>query len=419
VRTFLLLGVVASACGPGPNVTDAGPKALPANGERIALECETHGVRAYDASRTLLPGVELKCTAHVANRLGTPVNGARVSFLVEAGRVTTAGVTSQTGTVDVVLETATPLPVDVEPEIFSWTPLNDALHTGALLVPTWMVPDRWTENPVATSFAPSQNYTLREPRRPDPIRLKADGSGRFENNPRDNLVTLIAVVDGEEAFSDTNANGTFDLGETFVDLTEPFVDSNDNGTWDEGEQFIDVNGNRRWDGRNGQWDATTKLWMMERVLWTGVPEARDMVTTVPGVGGHVPTTLFSSSPVALTCPGAGPTCSQAQPARAQVYLADPWFNAVTRLGANDDCAAAAAQTLPITVATLAGPGARELWPAGELIEFQLADKRDGTQVFPRRATPFSFTVNFACQFTGEPRGSPGELLLGAVNATIE
>ena len=411
--------MVASSCSPEPGPADAGAVPLPPNGGRLALECEAHGVRAYDASRTLQPGVQLKCTAHVANRTGLPVNGIKVSFLVEAGRVDTAGISSPSGTVDVTLETSTPLPLDVSPEIFSWTPVTDDVHTGELLVPTWMVPDRWNENPLGASFAGTQVFTLREPRRPDPIRLKSDGTGRYENNPRDNLVTLIAIVEGEEAFSDTNANGTFDVGESFVDLTEPFVDSNDNGTWDEGEQFIDVNGNRMWDGRNGRWDANTQLWMMERVLWTGVPEARDMVTTVPGVGGHLPTTLFSSAPVALTCPGAGPTCSQAQPAQTAVYLADPWFNAVARLGTADDCLAAAADTLPVTIATLDGPGARELWPAGELIEFELADKRDGTQVFPRRATPFSFTANFACRFTGEPGGAPRELALGAVHATIE
>jgi hypothetical protein len=414
----LLLAVLVSACGPGPGPNDT-TRPLTANGDRIALECEAHGVRAFDAERTLVPGAQLKCTAHVANRTGKPVVGAAVSFLVEAGRVTSLGVTSATGIVDVLLETSTPLPVDVAPEIFTWTPVSGPLQTGELLVPTWMVPDRWSEDPASTSSAGTNVYTLREPRRPDPIRLKADGSGRYLNNPRDNLVTLIAMVDGEEGFSDTNANGTFDLGESFIDLTEPFVDSNDNGTWDEGEQFIDTNENRQWDGRNGMWDRTTKLWRMERVLWTGVPEARDMLAVVPGVVGNRPTVTFPLTPVALTCPGAGATCSQAQPRAAKVFLTDPWFNSVARLGATDDCQAAAAETLPVVVATLSGPGARELWPSGEVIEFELADKRDGTQSFPRRAPPFSFTANFACHFTGAPGGSPSDLSLGSVGATIE
>ena len=132
MRIALLIGVLALSCSPPPG--PEGSKGLPANGERIALECEAHGVRAYDASRTLIPGVKLRCTAHAADRRGSPVSGANVLFLTEAGRVDTTGVTA-TGVVDGVLETSTPLPKDTSPEIFSWTPLNDELHTGELLVP--------------------------------------------------------------------------------------------------------------------------------------------------------------------------------------------------------------------------------------------------------------------------------------------
>lgn len=417
MRAQLFISVLVLSCSP-----PAGPEAakgLPANGARIALECEAHGVRGFDASRTLIPGVKLRCTAHAADRTGAPVNEASVTFLTEAGRVITSGVTA-TGAVDGVLETSVPLPKDTAPEIFSWTPgTGDPLNTGELLVPTWMVPDRWSENPVATSASGVLTYTLREPRRPDPIRIKSDGTGRYENNPRDNLVTLIAVLDGEEGFTDTNANGTFDQGESFVDLTEPFVDSNDNGTWDADEQFIDVNGNREWNGKNGKWDHATKLWVMERVLWTGVPAEADLMPVVAGVVGHRASVAFEASQVSLTCPGTGMTCTQAQPVTTAVFLSDPWFNAIARLGATDDCGAGAAETLPIVVATVAGPGARELWPAGERIVLQLSDKRDGTVTVSRRAPPLAFTANFACRFTGEPGAARQELLVGGVNGTIE
>jgi hypothetical protein len=52
-------------------------------------------------------------------------------------------------------------------------------------------------------------------------------------------------------------------------------------------------------------------------------------------------------------------------------------------------------------ATVAGPGARELWPAGERIVLQHSDKRDGTVTVSRRAPPLAFTANFACRFTGD------------------
>lgn len=416
MRTHLLIGLLVVSCTPPPTEPEV-PK-NPVNGARIALQCAAHGVRAFDASRALIPGVKLACTAHVADRLGAAVNGVAVTFLTEAGRITTSGVT-ETGVVNASLETSMPLPRDTYPEVFSWTPASGPTATGELLVPTWMVPDRWSENPLATSAAGATLYTLREPRRPDPFRLRSDGSGRMENNPRDNLVTMIAVMDGEEGFTDTNGNGTFDVGESFVDLTEPFVDSNDNGTWDADEQMIDVNGNRQWDGKNNRWDGKTKLWVMERVLWTGVPAEADGLAVVPGVVGHRPTVGFEQGLVSLTCPGTGPTCSQAQPTTAALFLADPWFNAVTRLGTTDDCQASAAQALPVEVATVASTGARELWPAGERIVFQLADKRDGTQSVPRRDPAFQFSVSFACQFTGEPGGPRSELQVGAVNGSIE
>ena len=71
MRSLLFgLVVVLVSCGGIVDPAPKGPAPLPANGGRIALECEAHGVRAYDASRTLISGVPLRCTAHVADRTG-------------------------------------------------------------------------------------------------------------------------------------------------------------------------------------------------------------------------------------------------------------------------------------------------------------------------------------------------------------
>lgn len=98
-----------------------------------------------------------------------------------------------------------------------------------------------------------------------------DGCGIRSHNPRDGLVTVVAMADGEEAFFDANGNGAYDVDEPFVDLGEPFVDENDNGVWDSGEWFLDVDGNRAYDGPNGTWDATAKIWTQTVVLYTGSP----------------------------------------------------------------------------------------------------------------------------------------------------
>jgi hypothetical protein len=98
-----------------------------------------------------------------------------------------------------------------------------------------------------------------------------DGCGVRTHNPRDGLVTIIAIADGEEAFFDVNGNGVYDPGEPFVDLGEPFVDANDNGIHDPDEWFLDVNGNHQYDGPNGVWDANTKIWTQTVVMYSGYP----------------------------------------------------------------------------------------------------------------------------------------------------
>ncbi len=100
----------------------------------------------------------------------------------------------------------------------------------------------------------------------EPSRL--DNTG-LERNPRDGLATIIAIVDGEEAFTDTNGNGQYDQGEPFVDAAEPWVDANDNDKHDNGEDFVDLNNNGSWDAGNAVWDAKAKIFAIYKILWTG------------------------------------------------------------------------------------------------------------------------------------------------------
>ena len=89
------------------------------------------------------------------------------------------------------------------------------------------------------------------------------------HNPRDGIVSVIAMMAGEEGFIDKDGDGMFDSGEPFIDLPEPFVDSNDNGIQDAGEFFQDLNGDMRWNPANGAWDESTTLWTETRVVYTG------------------------------------------------------------------------------------------------------------------------------------------------------
>ncbi len=292
-----------------------------------------HAVGAWDETRNLIAGVKLKCIAHVGDRNGDGVVGAQVSFLTEAGTIgpSAVSVTDVVGNAEVLYKTSLPLPQDVEPGTFTWNPLNDATHTGEYLAPLWMHPFLWDENPIAGYGNAAQPQVDRpEPRRPDPIRPN------IVNNPRDNLVSLIAITSGEEAFDDLNNNGVWDPGEPFEDTTEPFVDNNDNGTWDPGERYVDTNGDGRWSGKNGQYDASTLIWVQERILWTGMPHALDRNETQRQLDPP------PNAPPPLIPHFGGLSVS--------FIVSDPWFNRIAQNSEDDGCDGGASGPVKVTQA---------------------------------------------------------------------
>jgi len=102
------------------------------------------------------------------------------------------------------------------------------------------------------------------------------GSLGEEYNPRDGVVTLLAITAGTEAWTDLNDNGVRDSNEPFVDIGEPFLDVDDNGVYDVGEEYFDTNGDGEWTGPNGQFDAETMISAQTKLIWTGeLREAAD------------------------------------------------------------------------------------------------------------------------------------------------
>lgn len=413
-----------------PPITFAGT--VP-NGRQFTFQCGElagigsggrHAIGAYDQSRNLIAGVKIQCSAHAGDRNGDGVEGALISFMTEAGAVgpSETSTADAVGSASILHKTSYPLPAEVPPDQFTWTPIIDGTHTGNYLVPLWMEPYNWVENPLSPGTAP----TLREPRRPDPIRLKPDGSGRYENNPRDNLVTMIAVTSGEEGFTDSNNNGQYDQGEVFDDLTEPFVDSNDNGTWDPDERFIDINGNQTWDGKNDRWDANTLIWVEEKILWTGIPDTKDAMQVVPGVVGHRPVfSPISPAVLNLTCPGTGGFCAQAgPPVDVTAYIADPWFNSLAQNGDGDKCSIIETDESPVKVTTGNVAGTVFTYPAGRYLGFRITDARDpnvpADQNVPRRSPAIDFAATIFCEYTASPLDSYSILVAaGTVTGKIE
>jgi hypothetical protein len=445
VNSVIVVATAGNKSVLSPPITFAG--AVP-NAVQLTFQCGPisgeasggrHAIGAFDQSRNLIAGVKLECTAHVGDRNGDGVSGALVSFLTEAGTIgpTETSLTNVIGNATILYKTSLPLPKDVEPENWTWTPPSGATQTGEYLVPLWMEAFLWVSNPVLEP-PPAPLMNPREPSRLEqlPGRRNKDGSA-IRMNPRDNLVSMIAVTSGEEAFSDNNNNGKWDPEEPYTDLTEPFVDTNDNGTWDQDERFIDVNGDLSWTGKNSRWDANTLIWVQERILWTGIPHRSDALAPSPVVGAFNP-----AGPYDFTCPAMG-FCSQATPNagmppsyhRFKFRLSDPWYNSIAQNAESDGCGVDDGVGVgqpggsPVVVQTLGGPtaGVPFTYPSGRIIELTISDRRDPTtppaeQIPARRPPngPVGYSVAISCEYTASPIGGHVvRLVAGDISGTIE
>jgi hypothetical protein len=274
------LPVTASASASGasfsvllPTVSVVGAKASGAN---FSVVCSPRNVPALAET---IGGVSLvdapfTCEALLKDRFSNVLGrSTQVIFMAEAGAVgqptwTPAYDSSKPGDGQMGLGAAV-----------------QAVNTLGAGLPFDVSPDTTTSEPFWTEIAF------------DP---QVGGTVALVHNPRDGVVTVIAIADGEEAFFDTNGNGRYDVGEPFVDLGEPFVDQDDNGVWTPGEWFLDLDGNGTWTGPNGTWDANTKIWTQTVVLYTGTAE-----TMVVG-GGLLGTRIANNAAGGACTPSAPP-----------------------------------------------------------------------------------------------------------------
>ena len=144
--------------------------------------------------------------------------------------------------------------------------------------------------------------------------------GQLVVNPRDQLVTIIAMTEGEEAFVDGNHNGILDNDEVFVDLGDPFIDANDDGQYDQiypggpwevrfcGQTGADCS---TYHGPNGQWDSLTTIWVPTWVVFSGV------VAPHTAAAGQPPPTPNDYSPSCVEHSSQG---------FSSIYVYDAWLN---------------------------------------------------------------------------------------------
>jgi hypothetical protein len=226
-----------------------------------------------------LDNVTTNITSLIADRYGNynVLQGTSVSFYSECGAIDRSVALDNIGQGSVTFRTQTPQPQDVA--------LDPTGSCGAFCD---------IENQIVDDFA---DYLG--------VDISADPDGA---NPRDGLCTIVSVVDGEEEFTDTNANGDYNLGEPFVDSYDDIhldmdddsiniaagdevdgypYDANFGGGLGE-DLVVDRNGNGTFDGKNTVWDDNKRITKRINLLYTGVPglTLSESVIAVPNDGSQ-------------------------------------------------------------------------------------------------------------------------------------
>ncbi|MCL6584485.1 MAG: Ig-like domain-containing protein [bacterium] len=198
-------------------------------------------------------GIESQITVRLADRYGNVevLKGTTVSFYSESGGIQRSAIMDDKGCGSVIFRTQSPIPHKTLP--------ND--------------------NEIA--FMNQLNFLFGIP---------IDTDDPHSPNPRDGLCTIVAVVDGEEKFTDGNANGQYDLGESYDDTYDDiFLDKDDNSIIDTDfeDLIIDRDGNLAFDGYNGQWDGNKKIYKTFNLLITGKPRIfTDFEDQLKAAGGE-------------------------------------------------------------------------------------------------------------------------------------
>lgn len=240
----------------------------------------------------------------LADRYGNKnvLEGTTVSFYSECGAIDSAVALDSIGQGSVIFRTQTPSPQSVTPD-----PLGTPSGSGSCGARC----DQ--ENAFISNFNNAFGYDI--------------SSGSY-GNPRNGLCSIIAVVDGEEEFTDTDASGTYDLGEPFVDTYDDINLEKDDDPADieplatlpaylPGHPYdpafedlvVDRNENGSFDGLNGVWDYNKRISKRIDLLFTGEPHLTLSSTTIDVPNGGSQTIYYALSDYNFNRPIGGTTIS--------------------------------------------------------------------------------------------------------------
>lgn len=207
-------------------------------------------------------GIKSQINVRLADRYGNVevLEGTTVSFYSEAGGVSRAVAMDKKGEGSVLFRTQQPIPHKTTPTDSEKTFMNRLNATFGMGIDTT-----------------------------DPIDPE-------DPNPRDGLCTVVVLVDGEEEFTDSNANGKYDPGESFDDTYDDiFIDKDDDKTINTlfEDLVIDRDNDASFDGYSGIWDGNKKIYKTIDLLITGEPFIHtDFVPTPIPNGGSLSFHVF-------------------------------------------------------------------------------------------------------------------------------
>ncbi len=130
-------------------------------------------------------------------------------------------------------------------------------------------------------------------------------------NPRDGLVNVIAVFQGEEPFEDLTGSGYWEPNDPFVDLPQPFVDNDDSSQYKPGDICPGLS-NGSCAGPNHIWDGSANVWVQTHILYSGDPIftgwTPDAGVIVPVNGPLQGTVTWSDENLNTSACGGGTSC---------------------------------------------------------------------------------------------------------------
>lgn len=217
-------------------------------------------------------GITADITALIADRYGNfnVLEGTSVSFYSECGAIDRAVNLNAEGAGSIKFRTQRPHPQDVSPSIY--------------------------DDLIAAIYQEKLGVTIPS-----------------DQNPSDGLCTIVSVVDGEEEFTDANANGAYDVGETFVDTYDDVhLDKDDDSEWlsfgteTPGNPYdptfedliVDRDLDGIFDGMNNVWDYNKRISQQIKLLFTGDPTisvAKDGTPAIPVLQGDMITVADGGS----------------------------------------------------------------------------------------------------------------------------